>query len=84
MAPAVTPTGRVGLALIGEMRHDVAALWEEPPEAVSKRLQGQVPAEGLGVSPNLILPPRVGARGLKRSLETTSPVLLSISQGLLS
>ena len=32
----------------------------------SKRVQGVIPAEGLGVSPNPLfpLPPRMGARGL--------------------
>jgi hypothetical protein len=31
-----------------------------------KRVQGFLPAEGLGVSPNsLLYPPRVGGRGLK-------------------
>jgi carbamoyl-phosphate synthase small subunit len=48
--------------------------WEStgdgPDEAVAERVQGIVPAEGLGVSPNLsILPPSLGARGLKEHPE---------------
>jgi carbamoyl-phosphate synthase small subunit len=46
---------------------------DESEEAVAKRVQGLVPAEGLGVSPNLIITPQgLGARGLKESLETVS------------
>ena len=42
------------------------------PNGASHRVQGQVPAEGLGVSPNSpFLPPRVGARGLPAGTRAT-------------
>ena len=42
------------------------------PNGASHRVQGQVPAEGLGVSPNSpFLPPRVGARGLTAGTRAT-------------
>ena len=41
------------------------------PDTASQRVQGQVPAGGLGVSPNSPnLPPRVGARGLTAGRRT--------------
>jgi carbamoyl-phosphate synthase small subunit len=43
---------------------------DKPAEAAAERVQRLVPAEGLGMSPSLcILPPRLGARGLKEHLE---------------
>ena len=42
------------------------------PNGASHRVQGQVPAEGLGVSPKSpFLPPRVGARGLTAGTRAT-------------
>jgi hypothetical protein len=44
------------------------------PEVCPKRVQGFVPAGGLGVSPNLLgLPPRMGGRGLKSEDVGTFP-----------
>jgi len=43
--------------------------WES---CLGVRGAGDTPAEGLGVSPNSILPPRLGARGLKASPDVVS------------
>jgi indole-3-glycerol phosphate synthase len=47
------------------IRDSLDSLADSGPDTASQRVQGQVPAGGLGVSPDSPnLPPRVGARGL--------------------
>jgi hypothetical protein len=60
--PRIRPAGQVA-----DLTPTVSKLQIPNP----KRAQGFLPAEGLGVSPNPPnLPPRMGARGLKTSIDT--------------
>jgi indole-3-glycerol phosphate synthase len=57
------------------IRDSLDSLADGDPDTASQRVQGQVPAGGLGVSPDSPnLPPRVGARGLMPG-QRTIPLL---------
>ena len=67
------PPIMAGRSCSGDPQELAALLQEHLDAARLKRVQGEIPAGGLGVSPTSdSLPPRVGDRGLKASQETLS------------
>jgi AmmeMemoRadiSam system protein B len=67
------PPIMAGRSCPGDARGLASLLQSHLDEARVRRVQGEVPAGGLGVSPNSpLLPPRMWDRGLKASHETIS------------
>ena len=70
------PPIMAGRSCPGDPRELARLLQGHLDAAQSRRVQGEVPAGGLGASPNsLALPPRVGDRGLKARHEIPSDVV---------